>query len=302
MMDGGLSEERLPSRMAEISDGDAPALIPARCANCDAVLAGPYCHACGQPAEDFERAISSLVAEIFAHLFHADGRLFHTLPRLIFKPALLTKEYLAGHRAAQTPPLRLFLVVVLLFFFAGSLGEMAHPFGPLFKADSPTESIPTLSPGGSRVTQAFAAWFNPRLIFAAEHQREFGMAVGAWLHRIAILFLPIATLLLAVLFRSKRRRIFIFDHAIFSMHSLSFMGLLFTLVTLMNIAAPLRGLAPPLVLAAPIHLFFHLRGVYGTGVLGTLLRMLLLAIFSAAAIMLLLACVFGLGLTGMGTA
>jgi len=286
--------------MAEVSNAEAPAAFQARCANCDAVLAGPYCHACGQSAETFERSIGSLFVESVSHLFHADGRLFRTLPRLVFKPALLTNDYLAGRRAAQTPPLRLFLVVVLLFFLAGSLSEMVHPFGPLFKSDSPSGTVPTLSPGDSQINRAVAAWLNPRLIFAASHQREFGAAAGAWLHRIAILFLPIATLLLAVLFRSKRRRIFIFDHAIFSMHSLSFMGLLFTLMTLMSIAAPLRGLAPPLVLAAPVHLFAHLRGVYGKSAPGTLVRMLLLFIFSLAAILLLLAGVVGLGLAGMG--
>ncbi len=284
----------------EIPSAEAPAAIPARCANCGAVLAGPYCHACGQSAETFERSIGLLLAETVEHLFHTDGRLVRTLPRLVFKPALLTNDYLAGRRTAQTPPLRLFLVVILLFFLAGSLGETIHPFGPLFKADSSTDTVPTLSPGHNPITQGLAAWLNPRLIFAAAHQREFGTAAGAWLHRIAILFLPIATLLLAALFHSKRRRIFIFDHAIFSMHSLSFMVLLFTLMTLMSIAAPLRGLAPPLVLTAPVHLFFHLRGVYGASVPGTLFRMLLLFIFSAVVIVLLLAGVVGLGLTGMG--
>ncbi len=273
-----------------------------RCANCGATLAGPYCQACGQAAEDFERSIGALGAEAFAHLFHADGRLVHTVPPLIAHPARLTRDYLAGRRASQTPPLRLFLVVVLLVFLAGSLGEMAHPFGPLLKLDSPTDTVPTFSPGDGPVAKAVATWVNPRLIFAASHQREFAMAAEAWLHRLAILFLPISTLLLGGLFYTRRRRIFLYDHAIFSMHSLSFMGLLFTLVTLMSIAAPLRGLVPPLALAAPTHLFFHLRGVYGASVLGTLARMLLLFVFSVLAIGVLVLGVVGLGLSGMGTA
>ncbi len=57
-----------------------------------------------------------------------------------------------------------------------------------------------------------------------------------------------------------------------------------------------------MVLAAPVHLFVHLRGVYGVSVSGTLVRKLLLFIFSAAAIVLLLLGVAGLGLSGMGTA
>ena len=193
-------------------------------------------------------------------------------------------------------------MVVLLFFLAGSLSEMLHPFGPLLKLDAPAETMPLLSPGGSPIPRALAAWVDPRLNFAAAHQREFGLAAEAWLHRLAILLLPISTLLLGVLFYTRRRRIFLFDHAVFSMHSLSFMGLLFTLMTLMSLVAPLRGLAPPLALAAPTHLFFHLRGVYGASVLGTLARMLALCAVSVVAIGVLLLGVVGLGLSGMGTA
>ncbi len=236
-------------------------------------------------------------------MFHADGRLVHTVPLLITRPARLTRDYLAGRRASQTPPLRLFLVVVLLVFLAGSLGEMVHPFGSLLQLDSPAErTLPTLPPGAGPITQAFAAWVNPRLIFAAAHQAEFGVAAEAWMHRLAILFLPISALLLGVLFYTRRRRIFLYDHAIFSMHSLSFMGLLFTLMTLMSITVPLRGLIPPLALAAPTHLYFHLRGVYGASALGTLARMLLLFLFSVLAIGVLVLGVVGLGLSGMGTA
>jgi hypothetical protein len=73
-------------------------------------------------------------------------------------------------------------------------------------------------------------------------------------------------------------------------------------MTLMSIADPLRGLAPPLALAAPTHLFFHLRGVYGASVLGTLARMLLLFVASAIAIGALLLGVAALGLSGMAAA
>jgi hypothetical protein len=210
----------------------------------------------------------------------------------------LTREYLAGHRAAQTPPLRLFLVAIVVFFLAGSLREMAHPMPPLFQKDSPTETTPTFSPGSSEAARAFAAWLNPHLTAAVTHQREFGAAVEGWLHRIAIAFLPVSTLLLGLLFVFQRRFL-LFDHAIFSMHSLAFMALLFSVVTLLSITPPLRGLAGPLVLAAPIHLFAHMRGTYGVSIIGTLIRMLLLFVLSAAAMVLLLLGVVGLELNGM---
>ena len=270
------------------------------CANCGTLLGGPFCHACGQPAETFDRSIGSLFAEGFEHLFHADLRLFRTLPDLVLKPGRLTREYLAGRRYSQTPPLRLFLVVVLIVFLAGGLRELAHPLGPLIQADAPSKTPSSVSQTGNPTAKAFSNWLNPRLAYAETHQREFAMALEGWLHRIAIIFLPISTLLLGLLFVFKRG-VFLYDHAIFSMHSLSFMGLLFTTITLVSLAGPVGALAGPLVFAAPTHLFFHLRGVYRTSILGTLIRMLLLFLLSAVAVALLLAGVFALELNGMGT-
>jgi hypothetical protein len=84
------------------------------------------------------------------------------------------------------------------------------------------------------------------------------------------------------------------------MHSLSFMGLLFTLVTLLGMAAPLRGIGGFLTLAAPTHLFAHMRGVYRTSIVGTLLRMLVLFIFSAFGVALLFAAAVSIELSSVG--
>src|SRR6202042_2370768 len=91
------------------------------CANCATPLMGPWCWKCGQAGEDFHRSIWRLIAEVFEGVFHLDGRVWTTLPALIWRPARLTRAYLDGHRAPQIPPFRLFLVVLVLVFFAGTL-------------------------------------------------------------------------------------------------------------------------------------------------------------------------------------
>lgn len=265
-----------------------PAKIGSPCANCGTPLAGPYCHACGQLAEDFERSIWSLLKEAVENFFEADGRVLYTLPRLMFRPASLTKSYLAGRRASQTPPLRLFLVIVVAVFFVGGLRGGAHRPINFYKSDSPGHSTVNLGVNSDPRNQPYLDWLRPRLNYAINHQQEFAAAVESWFHRIAIMFLPVATLLLSLIF-VFRRRFFIFDHAIFSMHSLSFMGLLFTVGSLMGMAPPLRSLVSLLDFVAPTHLFFHMRGVYGTSVIGTLLRMFVLFILSAIALALLVA-------------
>jgi hypothetical protein len=105
--------------------------------------------------------------------------------------------------------------------------------------------------------------------------------------------LPIAALMLSVLFLFKKN-VYVYDHLIFSMHSLSFQGLLLSAVFLLDLVAPWSFL---LMLLAPVHLFKHMRGTYGTSRLGTLIRMFLLFTGSVAGFVFLM-----LGLTFVGLA
>jgi hypothetical protein len=270
-------------------------LIGPRCTNCAMAISGPFCLACGQSTESFERPIRSLFVELAEGLFHADGRLPRTLRALILRPGRLTRDYLDGRRASQTPPLRLFLVTILLFFFVGGLAQSSGPPMVWLAEDTPAEA--SASPGW--LPPALAVWLAPRMAFATAHQREFGAAVESRLHETGILFLPVFTLLLGALF-AFRRRIFLFDHAIFSMHSLSFMSLLFTLTTIIGPVAGLHGLAGLLMLAAPTHLFCHLRAVYATSLGGTLARVVLLLVLSSVSVAILLFADIALGLYAIG--
>ncbi|HUE48105.1 MAG TPA: DUF3667 domain-containing protein, partial [Steroidobacteraceae bacterium] len=49
-------------------------------------------------------------------LTHADSRLWRTLNALLFKPGYLTREFLSGRRARYLPPVRLYLVLSVVFF------------------------------------------------------------------------------------------------------------------------------------------------------------------------------------------
>ena len=87
-----------------------------KCKNCGAELAGEYCAACGQRDVSYERPIWGLVASVFQETFEVDGRAATTVRMLLTQPGRLTAEFLAGRRAAYTPPLRLYLVFSIAFF------------------------------------------------------------------------------------------------------------------------------------------------------------------------------------------
>ncbi len=235
------------------------------------------------------------MAEALEHLFHADGWLVRTLPRLAFHPASLTRDYLAGRRVSQTPPFRLFLVVILLFFFTGGVRDFVKPSTVRWvQADAPTKAHTDIRFGDLAGGDQLAAWLKPRLTYVVAHPRELAMGMADWMHRM-----PVATLALSLLFVFQRR-FFVFDHAIFSMHSLSFMGLLATAITLTSMVPLLAGLVGWMIFIAPIHLVVHMRGAYSTSIPGTLARMAGLFVISLIAVAVLLAGVFVVELNALG--
>ena len=298
---------------------DAP--VVGDCANCGAALLGPWCHACGQSHEDFHRSSIRLIGEVFEGLLHFDGRLWKTLPALFRRPGSLTRRYLDGHRASQIPPLRLFLVVLLLVFVAGALGsprpepskvtetidakgnhtiERRQSFETMTPAER-TQIKAVLNKADVRINSLdgtdMAQWFKDRLFKAIDDPERFKLVLEQWGERFAFLSLPLAAGLLSLLFVFQRR-FYVFDHVIFSLHSLSALGLVTALVLGLNRVT--HGDSKALWLIMPFHLFFHMRGVYQTSRFGTLARMFLLFVGSLTGAGLLVVGLFWVGLNGMG--
>lgn len=89
------------------------------CGNCGATLMGPYCYDCGQHVHESARSFSVLFHDAWHTATHLDGRLWQSLYTLLLKPGKLTKEYFAERRARYLPPVRLYLVLSVLFFGFG---------------------------------------------------------------------------------------------------------------------------------------------------------------------------------------
>ncbi|HEY1926050.1 MAG TPA: DUF3667 domain-containing protein [Caulobacteraceae bacterium] len=317
------------------------------CASCRTTLQGPWCHACGQLGEDFHRSWVRLAGESVEGVFHMDGRVWRTLPDLVLRPGRLTRRYLDGQRAPQIPPLRLFLVVLLVLFACGALSASFGPMSvnqadltPTQRADVEravakakagqlsdaerqalrrelraarprfTEMTPAQKEaakaqvgqlrlsnavreqqGGASAASA-VDWLREHLQRVIDRPEEFKLQLETWGERFAFLMLPISAVILSILFVFQRR-FYVFDHLIFSMHSLSFMGLLISTIMLLS----MLGNGSILFFAAPVHLFVHMRGVYQTSIVGTLLRMALLFVASLVAF-----CVLIIGLVLVGIA
>lgn len=285
-----------------------------RCANCETPLQGRWCYACGQKAEDFHRSAFHLIAEVFESFYHFDGRLWRTLPELALRPARLTRRFLDGHRASQIPPLRLFLISLLLVFVFGSSMGLMQPRIVTVTSDGHTKVLTGAQanqlldaglneaaaqmrgqapPGFVRGFTTVSGWFEQLMRKISANQERFSDVLERWSERFAFLLLPMSTLLLSLLFW-RHREFYLFDHAIFSLHSLAAMGFLLTLVIVGR--HMLGGWVLLLLFAAPVHLFVHMRGVYGGGVTITLLRMAFLGIASAIGFEMLMLGLLAVGL------
>ncbi len=86
------------------------------CLNCNAQVYGRFCGVCGQENIEPKETFFNLVSHFVYDLFHYDGKVLSTLKTLIFKPGLLTHEYVRGRRASYLHPIRLYIFISAVFF------------------------------------------------------------------------------------------------------------------------------------------------------------------------------------------
>ena len=86
------------------------------CPNCGTEIGGQFCSNCGQSAKDLKRPFIGLIRDILGDVFSFDGRLWRTLPALMFRPGHITRSYIDGKRMRYVPPFRLFLISSVIFF------------------------------------------------------------------------------------------------------------------------------------------------------------------------------------------
>ena len=106
----------------------SPTPPPARrCENCGSPLYGDHCYACGQPTKGLVRHFSSILGDFFDTVFNIDSRVLRTLGPLLYRPGYLSLEYFAGRRVRYVTPMRLFLFLSLVAFFAVQLSIDFEP-------------------------------------------------------------------------------------------------------------------------------------------------------------------------------
>jgi hypothetical protein len=97
-----------------------------RCLNCGAQLTGPYCHECGQHAH-VHKTLTAFFHDLAHGVFHLEGKLWNTIPMLVWRPGELTRRYIDGQRARFVSPIALFLFCVFFMFaVVGMTSSSSH--------------------------------------------------------------------------------------------------------------------------------------------------------------------------------
>ncbi|GGB25234.1 hypothetical protein GCM10011380_13490 [Sphingomonas metalli] len=320
------------------------------CLNCGTRRAGEFCHICGQSSH-VHRSFGAIGHELAHGVFHFEGKIWRTLPMLLFRPGELTRRYIHGERARFVSPLALFLFIIFVLFamlsVIGAHLEMPEMGSPEARK-ARIEMEAAIARNGeqlARLSQQRAATRDPAQIKAldgriAENRREtkmvettmetlgvpgfegLGQIHTGWkrldkglgkaaenpnlilyklqsnAYKFAWVLIPFSLPFMWLMFPFSRRFTF-YDHAIFVTYSLCFVSLFGIALSMAGLFAISPGL---LVFVAmiliPVHMYKQLRGAYGIGRFGALVRTLLMFVCANMALVFFGALLVGLGLVG----
>src|SRR5436190_1706225 len=94
---------------------------PTHCENCGAQLHGRYCAICGQAAVDYHRSFRHVIIDVLDSFLNWDSKFIRSIGLLLWKPGWLTNQFLEGKRVRFVHPLRLYLLVSIVFFLSARL-------------------------------------------------------------------------------------------------------------------------------------------------------------------------------------
>ncbi len=138
------------------------------------------------------------------------------------------------------------------------------------KADRIAAGLPAEVVQGASKASRTDGWWKDGLHKATANPDYYLTVLFTWAHRVAFLLLPIVGCALALVYRN-RPNIYLYDHLLVAMDLLSFAFLTNGLGLILP--SPVMGWWLGLVtIWTPINLFQTLRGAYGSGILGAIVK------------------------------
>jgi hypothetical protein len=247
--------------------------------NCGATLDGRFCSACGQRVVPPHPTVHELAGDAWNELSGYDGRIAATF-RGLLKPGLLTRRYVEGQRARYLPPVRLYLIVSVVYFLVAAAAPSLDPPESGRQTVGPGVRIDITGPGsGARVSAEDrkkllenidqAPWvFRPIMRALAEDPEAFRRNLFTIMPRVFFALLPVFAGIVALFYRGQRFP----TSLVFAVHVHAFVFVALTLseafkFTGSRIVAAVVGAG--IFLCITSYVFLALRGVFGGRALAT---------------------------------
>jgi hypothetical protein len=256
--------------------------VASACPNCQASVAGNFCHECGQETVLHPPSSREFLHEFIGHYVALEGKLWKSLGLLLFRPGRLTLEYIKGRRVRYVQPLRLYLTFSLIFFAVLKFSVHDNPHDQInigHKQSAPAAEARPVNqdrPGeirkGSkgvhevvgRVNQGLADSLVGKIehfgdLPGDEQKRLLSTAFYGYTPYAIFFMMPVFAFYLKVLYLGSGRRYG--EHLLFALHA---NGFAFLTLTLMMLVPSGFGLAEWLLgLWLAFYLPTAMRRVYG---------------------------------------
>ncbi len=297
-----------------------------RCMNCLSPMqdGAHYCENCGQKRiGPHDHSVWHLTVEAVGDFFHVDSKFFTTIRPLMFRPGLLTSEYLTGRRARYFHPIKMFLFLSFLYFLTSGILDHSKQEGR-DDLDRPASMVKDTATGQAKrgtytlsLNKAYAKGINIpddslrklvhkyglnqfvsiRFPEASVYQRYIikkviknrldglgNMDEAMGKTLPKMVFIFIPFFAFLLKLVYRKKRLPYFDHVVFSLHFLSFFFLLFWIKELISLLS--WWFNPLMVMLLLGYLFFALRNVYGLKNWATLWKFFLFLIGSLFALLI----------------
>jgi hypothetical protein len=279
-------------------------------------VSGCYCASCGQRVEPPLHSLWHFTKVATEDLTHADSRLWRTLGALLFRPGYLTREFLDGRRAGYLPPVRLYLVISVVFFLWASATHQprvvlfpdhgpAKPvlapidegtFGAVLPGESAEHHAERVCSGGVNYDGPWRTRVQPaarracvRLVL--DNGRSLGEVFMHSVPRAMFIFLPLLAGAMMLMYRWPRH--YYIEHLLLFVHNHAFVFLLLLLAGVTSALLPVLSgwITAAVTFYIAWYAYRSMRVVYGQGRWLTLAKLAMLSFFYLVSGSLMLALV-----------
>ena len=261
-----------------------------KCPNCEKEYDSrfAYCPWCGQENKPIDLSLKHALGDFMAANFNIDSKAYTTFKKLLFSPAFLTLEYLKGKHKKYLSPIRIYLVVSLVYFFLLSLASpISIQFNTKEESSATRRDTVSLEAGSKTEREAgIEKYLNQRIdrLDTKQGKVAFINSLRNSASKGMFLLIPLTALVFSGFFRHRRY----FEHLIFVIHLQSVFFIVFTLYFLFRLAVNSNwGLLAEVPLLLWITYLWAKR-FYEKGVWATLWRLALISLVMAGILILFL--------------